>query len=83
MRYNYALALQHLGLRAEAEAALREAYELNSQEGDIVYALAIFNLQEQRWDQALFYARKLQDLTPPGSAGPRQLIEQIESRMGN
>ena len=83
VRYNYALALQHLGLRAEAEAALREAYELNSQEGDIVYALAIFNLQEQRWDQALFYARKLQDLTPPGSAGPRQLIEQIESRMGN
>ena len=83
VRYNYALTLQHLGLRTEAETALREAHELSPREADIVYALAVFNVQEERWDQALFFARKLQDLVPPGSPGPRQLIEQIETRMGN
>ena len=83
VRYNYALTLQHLGLRTEAAAALQEAHELSPQDTDIVYALAVFNVQEQGWDQALFFARKLQDLAPPGSPGPRQLIEQIESRMGN
>ncbi len=83
VRYNYALTLQHLGLRTEALAALQEAHELSPQETDIVYALAIFNMQEQRWDQALFFARKLQDLAPPGAPGPAQLIEQIQSRTGN
>ena len=83
VRYNYALTLQHLGLRTEALAALQEAHQLSPQEADIVYALAIFNMQEQRWDQALFFARKFQDLAPPGSPGPAQLIEQIESRIGN
>ncbi len=83
VRYNYALTLQHLGLRTEALAALQEAHELSPQDADIVYALAVFNVQEERWDQALFFARKLLDLAPPGSPGPRQLIEQIESRMSN
>ncbi len=83
VRYNYALTLQHLGLRAEAEAALRAAHGLGTRDADIVYALTVFNVQEQRWDQALFYALKLQDLATPGSAEPRQLIEEIRSRMGN
>lgn len=81
VRYNYALTLQHLGVRAEAERVLREAHALNSEDTDIVYALAVFYVQERQWDQALLHARKLQDLVPPGAAGPQRLIDEIESQM--
>ncbi len=83
VRYNYGLTLQHLGLRAEAEAALREAHKLNPKDADIVNALVVFNRQEQRWDQALFYALKLQDLVPDATERHRRLIEHIKSQMDN
>jgi len=70
VRYNYALILQHLGLRAEAERVLRAAHELGSADPDIVYALAVFYVQERQWDQALFQANKLRELLPPGAPGP-------------
>ena len=77
VQYNYALLLQNLNRRDEAEAALKRAYDLDSQDTDIVYALVVFYTQDENWQEALVYARKLQALDPdnPGSA---RLIQQLQ-----
>jgi len=77
VQYNYALLLQKLNRRDEAEAALKRAYDLDSQGSDIVYALVIFYTQDENWQEALVYARKLQALDPdnPGAA---RLIQQLQ-----
>jgi predicted CXXCH cytochrome family protein len=80
VRYNYALALQHLGRRAEAETALLQAYQTDSRDPGIVHALAIFYAQQQQWERALPYAQKLIELAP-GEPGPRQLMQQIQERV--
>ena len=76
VHYNYALALQHLGRRAEAEAGLLQAYELNSRDSEIVYALAVFYVQQHHWRHALPYAKKLVELMPD-AAGPRRMLGEI------
>lgn len=81
IRYNYALILQHLGLRTEAERVLQEAHELDSDDPSIVYALAVFYVQGRQWGQALFQAKILQEMLPPGAPGPLQLIVRIKSQM--
>lgn len=81
VRYNYALTLQHLGIRSEAEKSLLEAHLLDPKDTDIVYALAVFYIQERNWNKALSYANKLKNLLPPNIPGPKQLIDHIESTM--
>jgi len=82
VQYNYALLLQNLNRRDEAEAALKRAYDLDSQDTDIVYALVIFYTQDENWQEALVYARKLQTLDPdnPGSA---RLIQQLQRALSD
>jgi predicted CXXCH cytochrome family protein len=78
VQYNYALALQGTGKAKEAEAMLLNAYHLNAQDADVVYALALLYAQQQKWDRALPYARELVRLTP-GAPGPMQLLQRIEA----
>ena len=75
--YNYALLLQTLERRDEAEALLKSAYELDARDADIVYALVVFYTQDEDWQAALQYARELQVLEPV-NPGVAQLIEQLE-----
>ncbi len=77
VRYNYALALQHLGRRNSAEAALLKAHRLDTRDPSIVNALVVFYIQERRWEEALPYARGLVELVPD-APGPRQMLQQIQ-----
>jgi Flp pilus assembly protein TadD len=64
MHYNRGLALQNLGRVDEAEQALLAARKLAPQAVDYVYALAILNIQQKRWDRAALFADELQRLDP-------------------
>jgi carbon-monoxide dehydrogenase small subunit len=79
VQYNYALALQQTGKMKEAEAILLKGYKLNSQDVDMINALARFYAQQEKWDQALTYAQALVRLTS-GAPGPTQLLKQIEAK---
>ncbi len=75
--YNYGLTLQQMGRRHAAEAALLRAYELDTGDSQIVYALAIFYLQQQADARAMVYAKHLSELTST-DAGARQLLERLQ-----
>ncbi len=59
MRYNYGLALQHLGQRDAAAGELEAAYRLEPEVPDYLYALAVLYSQQQRWSRALACAEEL------------------------
>ncbi|HUK20734.1 MAG TPA: tetratricopeptide repeat protein [Gemmatimonadales bacterium] len=77
VQYNYALALQGTGKMKQAEAALLDAYRLDSQDADVIYALALLYAQQAKWQRALPYARELVRLAP-GAPEPAQLLQRIE-----
>ena len=81
VHYNYGLALQRLGRVREAEAALHKAEQVNPQDPEIVYALAVFYLQQHQPARALPYADRLVKLVP-GQPGPLQMLQQIRARLG-
>jgi tetratricopeptide (TPR) repeat protein len=64
VHYNYGLALQMLGRKAEAEAALLKAQGLDPTEPNTPYALAIFYAQQGKQEQALKWAEQLRTLRP-------------------
>jgi tetratricopeptide (TPR) repeat protein len=76
VHYNYGLVLQHLGRRPEAEAALHTAHQLDPSNGDILYALAIFHMQQEHWERAATYAEQLVSLYPDAPT-PQRLLNQI------
>jgi predicted CXXCH cytochrome family protein len=78
VQYNYALALQQAGKMKEAEAVWLRAYQLDSQDPDVVNALVLFYAQQEKWDQALPYAQALVRLTP-GAPEPLQMLKRIEA----
>lgn len=80
VQYNYALALQQTGKMKEAEAVLLKGYKLNSQDPDMVNALALFYAQQQRWDQAVVYAQALIKLMP-NAPEPMQMLKRIEAEL--
>ncbi len=80
VRYNYGLALQQLGRRAEAEATLLRARELDRGDPKIAYALAVFYIQQQQYQRALGYAQRLTELVPEDPAS-RQLVERIRRQL--
>lgn len=80
VRYNYALALQHLGRRAEAESALLDALALDPTAPDIVNAMAVFYMQQGDWDRALPHAEKLVELAPSASE-PVQMLRHIRAQL--
>lgn len=79
MHYNRGLALQNLGRVDEAEQALLLARKLAPQATDYVYALAIFNVQQKRWDRASQFAEELCRLAP-GNPQWRELSEHIRKQ---
>ena len=72
-RYNYGLTLHHLGKRQKAEVMYLKAHETAPGDPDIVNALAVFFIQEQRWYRALTYAEKLVQLLPQ-APGPQEMV---------
>jgi tetratricopeptide (TPR) repeat protein len=80
VQYNYALALQHLDRRAEAERALLAAYRIQAGNPDILHALAIFYVQQADWPQAMRYAKELISVAPD-APGPQQLLKHIEAEL--
>jgi Tfp pilus assembly protein PilF len=80
IRYNYALALQRLGRRPEAEVELLESYRTGPDDAAVVQALAIFYTQDRDWDAAVQWAERLVAMLP-GDPRARQFLDGvIESR---
>jgi Flp pilus assembly protein TadD len=79
-RYNYGLTLHHLGKRRKAEVMYLKAHETAPGDPDIVNALAVFFIQEQRWYRALTYAEKLVQLLPQ-APGPQQMVKQLYQQL--
>jgi Flp pilus assembly protein TadD len=77
--YNYGLALQHLGRRSGAEIALLKAYRLSRSDPSMLQALAIFYIQDRRWDRAASYAREMLRLQPDNEWA-RRAMQQIQRR---
>ncbi len=73
VHYNCGLALQTLGMRPDAEAALMRAYELAPLDPEIVNALAILHVQDESWERALVYAEALVGLVPNDPAAHAML----------
>jgi hypothetical protein len=57
---------------------LLKAYQLNTQDPDVVNALVLFYAQQEKWDQALPYAQALVRLNP-GAPEPMQILKRIEA----
>jgi len=80
VRYNLALALQHLGRDPEAEAALLRAHAADPRDPAIVHAAAVFYVQRDDWERARTYAQQLVALAP-GAAGPIEMLQHIEAEL--
>jgi predicted CXXCH cytochrome family protein len=76
--YNYALALQQVGQYAGAEAVLKQIVSASAQDPDMVYALITLYAQQQQWELALPYAKRLVELTQ-GAEGPTNIYNEIKS----
>jgi len=64
VHYNMGLALQTLGRPAEAEKALKAAFELAPDSTDYLHALAILYTQQGRWPRAIACAEQLVRMRP-------------------
>lgn len=73
IRYNYALALDKLGRSREAVSQLEQALELDPDNPDYYQVLITLYARQQRWDQAVRYAKKLAERYPHESQFQQQL----------
>jgi Flp pilus assembly protein TadD len=64
VHYNHGLALQQLGQKDQAEAALLRAQQLDPKDPNPPYALAVFYAQKGQKDRALQWAEMLLSLRP-------------------
>jgi Flp pilus assembly protein TadD len=64
VHYNLGLALQQLGERNEAEAALLRAQQLDPNDPSLAYALAVFNAQAGRMSKVQEWVSVLRTLSP-------------------
>ncbi len=64
IHYNYGLLLQQAGQFPFAETALQQAYTLAPNDRDVLLALATLYQQLGQFDDALIYARRLNELFP-------------------
>jgi tetratricopeptide (TPR) repeat protein len=78
VHYVKALALQRLGRRAEAEAALLKAQSLAPSDRATIYALAVFYAQDRRWFLAIPWAEKLVSLDPADPQA-QQFLAQVRA----
>jgi len=78
--YNYGLALQRGGRMKEAEDALLDAHRTAPNDVGVIYALAVFYIQDESWDRALLYAQRLSALAPSDPA-PVEMMRRIQLQM--
>lgn len=64
VKYNYALVLEQLGESKKAEIVFLQGLKLAPQHSEMMYALSLLYTQEQKWNQALSWAKKLAELNP-------------------
>ncbi|MFN8008497.1 MAG: tetratricopeptide repeat protein [Terriglobia bacterium] len=76
IHYNRGLALMQLGRTEEAKKELLAAYAQEPASPKILNALAVFHLQQQQWNEALPYVKRLAKMFPSES-GPSQMLETI------
>jgi len=74
--YVYAVALQSAGRLDEALGVLAQASERHPGDTEILLALATFNRDAGRREQALDYARRLQALLP-GNPSVANLVREL------
>jgi Flp pilus assembly protein TadD len=82
IRFNYSLALRHMGRNADSLTEMHEAHKLDPNDQGILQTLAIFYIQEKQWETALPYAEELVKLVPNAPV-PRQMLKQIQQAMKN
>ena len=58
-----------------------QAFQLDPQDADIVYAAASFYIQRRQYKRALPFAEQLVAISP-NDPQPRQLVEQLKQRVG-
>ena len=75
--YNHGLALQQFGRLDAAAEELRAAAELDDQDADAAYALALLYARQEKWEPALRQARRLVGLRP-GDRQVQQVVDQLE-----
>ncbi len=78
--YNYGLALQSAGRLEEAEQALLAAHRAAPDNVEVLYALAVFYMQDESWDRALLFAQRLSALAPSDPA-PVEMMRRIRLQM--
>ena len=79
VHYNHGLALQQLGRRQPAEAALLQAQRLDPRDAATCYALAVFYVQGRQYAQALPWAEKLLALDPTNTQA-MQLVSELRGQ---
>jgi tetratricopeptide (TPR) repeat protein len=79
VQYRYGLALYLHGDLKQAEKALRTAVELEPQTPEFTLGLALLYQKLERWNEALDYARRLQELRPDDPSY-RQLVREIQQQ---
>jgi Flp pilus assembly protein TadD len=79
VHYNLGLALQQLGQRQPAEAALLKAQRLDPLDPATPYALAVYYAQAGQQAQALSWAEKAQALNP-GDPQLSQLVASLRTQ---
>ncbi len=80
VQYNHGLALLRAGKPAEAEVALRAAYQGARTDPQIVHALTLFYTQNGSWQKALPLARELVAIAPE-DPGAREMLARIEAAL--
>jgi pentatricopeptide repeat protein len=80
VHYNRGLLLAQLGRDDEAESALRQAWSLERESVDYLYALIDFCARRGRLDEALGLAREMVAIHPQNPLG-YQLKSALEERL--
>jgi hypothetical protein len=61
--------------------ALLKAYGIDSEDSEIMLAIAILYMQNRQWQRALSFARRRLELTP-NDPEARNLLNQVERAIG-
>jgi len=78
---NLGLARQQLGRPIEAESAFRLGLSKSPDEPNLIHALAILLIQQERLDEALYLAGQLEKAAPgPASARFRREVESLQQQ---
>jgi predicted CXXCH cytochrome family protein len=79
-RYDYALVLRHLGRNDEALTEMLYAYEIDQRDPAVVQAIAVFYIQDEQWESALYFTELLVQLAPDAER-PKHMLKQIQQNI--